>query len=710
MPAAIDALARFVARRRGLVLGVWVLLLIAALPLAMRQTEHLTGGGFDSEGSGTRVVAEALDEFTGAQGETLVVVIDNRGGDSQAVTAALDRVRREGFDDVEGVAIDPAQMLAASGSRDPIVVMPLEVTGDRDQVLDAAAQIRRNLRIDSEPGRIHLAGQSALWAGVQQVSKEDLEAAELIGLPIVLGILLVVFGSLAAAALPLALGFAAVMVTGAAIFALSLVTDMSVFVTNIASMLGIGVAVDYSLFILARYREELAGGRDHGAALVAAMRTSGLAVVFSGVTVVVSLAGLFLVGATVVDSMAIGAIVVVAIAVIAAITLLPALIALLGRRVARRNRLLSRRGARGDGRFWDRWTGALMRRPLPYALAAGALMLGLALPALSMQLGSGAVEQLPEGFEARVGAELAAQAAGPGAAGPVHVLADFGDRRADTAALERFVQRVAPDAEATRALTSHDARMALVTLTPVSASESAASEALVQRLRAAELPGARVSVGGPTAQNIDISALVSGSLWKVLLFVCVLSLVVLLLALRSIVLPVKAVLMNLLSVAAAYGVLVMVFQWGWLDGVFGYDSLGYIQALTPALLLAIVFGLSMDYEVFMLSRIKERYQATGDNRKAVAQGLAASAGTISSAALIMVAVFAIFAFTGVPQIKEIGVGLAVAIFLDATVIRLVLVPTTLELLGERNWWLPESLDRVLPEVDFEAERPALAAR
>jgi RND superfamily putative drug exporter len=168
--------------------------------------------------------------------------------------------------------------------------------------------------------------------------------------------------------------------------------------------------------------------------------------------------------------------------------------------------------------------------------------------------------------------------------------------------------------------------------------------------------------------------------------------------------------MNLLSVAAAYGVLVMVFQWGWLDGVFGYDSLGYIQALTPALLLAIVFGLSMDYEVFMLSRIKERYQATGDNRKAVAQGLAASAGTISSAALIMVAVFAIFAFTGVPQIKEIGVGLAVAIFLDATVIRLVLVPTTLELLGERNWWLPESLDRVLPEVDFEAERPALAAR
>ena len=189
----------------------------------------------------------------------------------------------------------------------------------------------------------------------------------------------------------------------------------------------------------------------------------------------------------------------------------------------------------------------------------------------------------------------------------------------------------------------------------------------------------------------------------------------LLLALRSIVLPIKAVLMNVLSVAAAYGVLVMVFQYGWFDGITGYDSLGYIQALTPALLLAIVFGLSMDYEVFMLSRIKERFLATGDNRTAVAQGLQASAGTISSAALIMVAVFTIFAFTGVPQIKEIGVGLAVAIFLDATVVRLVLVPATMELLGDRNWWLPAWLDRLLPDVDFEADKapkaePAVAAR
>jgi uncharacterized membrane protein YdfJ with MMPL/SSD domain len=209
-------------------------------------------------------------------------------------------------------------------------------------------------------------------------------------------------------------------------------------------------------------------------------------------------------------------------------------------------------------------------------------------------------------------------------------------------------------------------------------------------------------VGRPTAQNQDDTDVIAGSLWKVALFVIALSFVVLLLVLRSVALPIKAVLMNALSVAAAYGVLVIVFQWGWFDGFLGFESLGYVQAITPALLLAVVFGLSMDYEVFMLSRIRERYHATGDNRLAVCQGLEASARTISSAALIMVAVFAIFASTGVPQVKEIGVGLAVAIALDATIVRLILVPATMELMGDWNWWLPTWLDRALPDMDFES--------
>ncbi len=293
--------------------------------------------------------------------------------------------------------------------------------------------------------------------------------------------------------------------------------------------------------------------------------------------------------------------------------------------------------------------------------------------------------------------------------GPVRVLADFGRAAVDPAAVERYTQavRTLPGVEAVAApVVSRDGRKALVVITPREGPEAASTTALVDRLRETAGPaGAQLHVGGATASNQDDTGVIAGSLWKVALFVIALSYFVLLLVLRSVLLPLKAVLMNALSVAAAYGVLVIVFQWGWFDGFLGFQSLGYVQAITPALLLAVVFGLSMDYEVFMLSRIKERYQATGDNRLAVGQGLAASAKTISSAALIMVAVFAIFAATGVPQVKEIGVGLAVAIALDATIVRLVLVPTTMELMGDWNWWLPKWMDRIMPDMDFETSAP-----
>jgi RND superfamily putative drug exporter len=242
----------------------------------------------------------------------------------------------------------------------------------------------------------------------------------------------------------------------------------------------------------------------------------------------------------------------------------------------------------------------------------------------------------------------------------------------------------------------------LIAVTPRHDPESAQARALVGRLRSGQMTGAaRLNVGGATAQVVDFRDLVSGSMWKILLFVMAFSYLVLLVLLRSLLLPLKAVVMNLLSVGAAYGVLVAVFQWGWLDGLLGYHHLGYINTLTPPFLLAIVFGLSMDYEVFLLTRIRERYDATGDNTRAVSEGLAASARTISSAALIMVSVFAVFAFTGVPSVKEIGLGLAVAIALDATLVRLVLVPATMRIMGRWNWWLPSRLARVLPRANFE---------
>ncbi|MDA0180483.1 MMPL family transporter [Solirubrobacter phytolaccae] len=716
MQAAMDRLERLIARHRRLVLIVWLAIVVVSVPFAGRQTENLTGGGFESKGSGSQLVSEASERDFGRPGESLAVVFDNRDGDAAKLAAAVDRVERDGFKDVEAVRLEPQAAEAARASTEPVVIMPLVVEGDRDEAVDAATVMRENLHAgeagDDLP--VHLVGQSALWAGIQELSKEDLEQAELFGLPIVLIILLIVFGSLAAAALPLALGVASVVVTGAIIFFLSQVYGMSTFVTNMASMLGIGVAVDYSLFILARYREELAEGHSADDARAVALRTSGMAVAFSGVTVIVALAGLFLIDATVVRSMAVGAIVVVGIAVLAAVTLLPALIAALGHRVSEPGKVIGKlrrkRAPKPGPGFWERWTAMLMRRPLPFALAATAIMLAIASPALVMKENTAAIAMFPKDFETRVGFDLAAgQLGGPGALGQVELLADFRGP-ADQAALGPFVDELKelPNVQAVAdPVLSKDGTKALILITPQLSPENEATVLLVKRLRGLLPPtGGELHVGGPTAQNLDDTAVISGSLWKVALFVVVLSFLVLLVVLRSVVLPIKAVLMNALSVAASYGVLVMVFQWGWFDSVTGFESLGYVQAITPALLLAVVFGLSMDYEVFMLSRIKERYHATGDTQQAVSQGLAASAKTISSAALIMVAVFAIFAGTGVPQVKEIGVGLAVAIALDATIVRLVLVPTTMQLMGDKNWWIPQWLDRILPDMDFESSEPS----
>ncbi len=702
MQRAMDRLAGIVRRRRKLVLAAWLLLLLASAPFAARQTENLTGGGFDVPNTGSTAVEEQIEQFEGASSESLAVVLE--GSDP---ARAIDRVE-EAVAAVDGVAL--ADVTPTTGA---VVLLPLEVDANRDEALDAAKELRDELQVGERVDGVqaYVVGQSALWAGMQELQQEDLEKAERAGFPAILIVLLVVFGSLLAALLPVGLGVAAVVVTGAAVYFLALATTMSVFVTNIASMLGIGVAVDYSLFLLSRYREELHGDGDRAHALDVAMRTSGTTVVFSGVTVLISLAGLFLLNSTVMRSLAIGAMVVVAIAVLGAITLLPALIALLGRRADEPGRVVSASGAlarrlarrpepAGESRFWARWTARVMRRPARSAAVAAALLLLLAVPALSLEYGNGALRMFPADHETRRGAELAGQAVGPGASSPVLIVAHTRDQ----AAIDRYVGQLSATrgvADVLEPQPSRDGRTVLIRVVLDTDPESPEALAMVDRLR--EESSLKVDVGGSTAQAQDFNQLISGGIWKVFLFVMVCSYLVLLVVLRSVLLPLKAVLMNLLSVAAAYGVLVAIFQYGWLDGITGYDSLGYINTVTPPLLLAIVFGLSMDYEVFLLSRIRERYLATGDNRRAVAEGLEASARVITSAALIMVVVFGTFALTGVPQIKEIGVGLAVAIALDATLVRLVLVPAAMELMGDWNWWLPRRLDRVLPRADFESD-------
>jgi RND superfamily putative drug exporter len=713
----LDALIR---RRRRLVLIGWTLILLAALPFAARQSEHLTGGGFDVPGSQSVAVNEALQsEFEQAQATTLAAVLVPRDGATEAqMRAAIGKVDAAAgtVGDVELTPAARARALAqlrADGPR-PLIV-PFRATGSDDDSIDVAVDLRRELGLaepDADaPVVTHLVGQGALWAGMQDLTKEDLAAAEGVGFPIVLLILLAVFGSLVAALMPVALGVVAVVVTGALIYALSLVTGMSVFVTNMASMIGIGVAVDYSLFVLARYREEIAAGRSPDDARAVSLATSGVAVTFSGLTVIVSLAGLFIVDTMSVRSMALGAILVVAVSVLAATTLLPALISLAGRRAWEPGRTATVTGwlSRGIGRvarlgraprhepgtFWARWTGRIMRRPVWAALGATAVLLALAVPALQMEMRNGALEQFPKGHETRVGAAAAAKIEGAGAASPIEVVARRGDADRVRAVLvgDPEIVRVASP------IASRDGEAVLVRAIARHHGESAQASALVQRLRD-ELPPT-ADVGGSPAFGKDFVDRISGSMGLIALFVLSLSYVVLLLLLRSVLLPLKAVVMNLLSVGAAYGVLVAVFQLGWLDGFLGWESPGYVDALTPPLVLAIVFGLSMDYEVFLLSRIRERWAATGDPRGSVAEGLQASARTITSAALIMTCVFGVFVLTGVPSIQELGFCCAVAIAIDATLVRLILVPATMELLGKWNWWLPRPLARILPDVKTE---------
>lgn len=703
-------LDRMLRRRRWLVLGAWIAIVLAAVPLAARQADHLTGGGYRVDGSEAQAVAADLARrFDGAQHARLAAVLVPAPGateaDARAAVARLDRAATG----VAHVRVDPAARRRAlraidrAGSAQRPVLVPLRVGVGEDDAPDVAIALRDRLGLghagaDRAPVAVHLAGQSALWAGLQDLTKRDLAKAETAGFPIVALILLAVFGSLAAAALPLVLGAVSVGVTGALIYLISLQAQMSVFVTNMASMIGIGVAVDYSLFVLARYREEVRAGVPPERARAIALATSGVAVTFSGLTVIVSLAGLYLVPTTAIRSMALGAILVVAVSVLAAATLLPVLIALLGHRAYARGRLFTvvplvvrswrprRPGSTSPDRpprtgFWERWTAAVTRRPVVSAVAAAAVLLALAAPALTLRTGAGALHQLPTGDETRVGFEAAAALTGPGASSPIEVVAPrrLADEVRRTLVRDPAVLRVAAP------VPSRDGREALVLATPRRDGESADTKAAIGRLRAA-LP-APARVGGVSAVQVDFDALVHGSMARIALFVLGLSFVVLLVLLRSVVLPLKAVATNLLSVGAAYGVLTLVF--------------GRVDTITPPLVLAVVFGLSMDYEVFLLTRIRERYAATGNTRAAVAQGLASSARTITSAALIMVGVFAVFVGTGVPSIKQLGLGSAIAVAVDATLVRLVLVPAAMELLGRWNWWLPRPLARVLPEMSLE---------
>lgn len=719
MRQLLDNIEAALLRRRYVVIGIWLVVIAAAVPFALNESDHLTSGGFVIGGSqSAQAEAELARYFPQVSRADLAVLLwPQRGANGAELSAAVRRVQRaaRGIPDLTVSERDVSSVLFAAGLEEPLV-LPLKVNGNNDRAQDIAETLRGRLGLNGRPTghvEIHLLGEGALSAGLEDTFKADLIKAELIGFPLLFTVLLLTFGSFAAAMLPVLLGGVAVLVTSAIIYFLSLAVEMSVFVTNTASMLGIGVAVDYSLMVLGRVRQELDADRALDDACLIAIKTSGRAVIFSGIAVVTSLVGLWVIPSGALHSMALGAIVVVSVSVVVSLTLLPAMIGVMGtrrvrdgflRRVASRYR---RRTGRRRLMSWDRWTLAVTRHPIWSIFITGSLLLLLCVPVLTMRTGTGPLRELSDKNETRIGFNEAAKLVGPGALGPIFVVAQTS--KPDAAKLRQQVTELRSVAVRLHGVhqlgpteVARNQRYANFTVVPRSDPESPAAERLVQDLRKASPlvirgTGTSVTVGGTSATQMDVEHAVAGSMWKVLIVILMIAFMVLTLMLRSVVLSLMTIVLNVLSVGAAYGVLVIVFQWGWLNFALHYHSLSHLDTLTPPLILAVVFGLSMDYQVFLLSRIREQWVATGDAHAAVAKGLAGSARMISSAAAILVCAFGVFAATGTVSIRELGLGAAVAIAIDATLIRLILVPAVMELLGEWSWWRPQLLRRPIAD-------------
>jgi uncharacterized membrane protein YdfJ with MMPL/SSD domain len=550
-------------------------------------------------------------------------------------------------------------------------------------------------------------------------------------------VLLLVFGSLLAMSLPVATALAGIG-TGLSLIALigHLIPAPS-FGPIVASLIGLGVGVDYALFIFIRFRDDLRAGAAPEDALVSSMRTAGRSVLTAGATVAVGVLGLLVLRQALLNGVAVAAAVTVAMTVLAALTLLPALLRCTGTRLARPSRLRPSRllagrlgrhrpgpggtqpGRSSEEHGWAlRWAAAIQRRPVLAALAATAVIALLAAPALGLKLSFPDESAQPRGTMGYASYATMAAGFGPGFDAPLIVAARLPDAGASTARLQAAVAGTPGVAAVTPAQVSPDGQAAVMIAYPTTGEQDPATDTLVNRLTGQVLPGATAGTGirayltGPNAGNVTFANVIGQRLPWLIAVVVAVSMVLLTVVFRSVVVAVKAAVMNLLSIGAAYGVLVLITQHGWLGPLFGFPEKMPVTTWVPVFLFVILFGLSMDYEVFLISRIREAYDASGDNRAAVGRGLASSATVISAAAAIMVVVFLSFVIGPNVQVKQIGLGLAVAVLIDATVVRLVLVPAVMELLGKANWWLPRPLARLLPgrPAPRRPEAPLLESR
>ena len=721
MRQTLSRLGGSAARHPWRVITMWLIVaglaLGAAATVGGKTADSLNVPGLDSERAAALLRSAGSDQA----GMTAQVVVTPRDADSTffdagPARAALGRLQT----DVAALprvlsTNDPAATLAAgraaavsSGFVSPdgrVAVLRVQYP---DQAELSGADLQALVAVgDRQPAdsplRVEMGGDLFF-----AFADDGGSAGELVGIVVAAVILLLAFGSLVAAALPLVMAAVGLAVGASTIVLLARVTEVPTFATVLGAMVGLGVGIDYALFVLARHREYLAHGVEVHEAAGRAVATAGQPVVFAGGTVVVSILGMAVAG---VPFMTVGGIAiafVVLIMVFASVTLLPALLGVAGHRINRRRGSGGLRPARGVN--WRRWIGHVNRHPAPYAIGAFALLLAAAAPVLALRVGIPDDGSMPSSRTERRAYDLVAEGFGPGTNGPLVIAVDPAGNASVPA---RLATAVAQDPGIASVAPMEDAGGTGVTSLiafPTTGPQDQATVETVDRLRSTVLPAvvgagpSKAHVGGAAANLADVGRRVNDRLPVFVLAVLAMSFVLLMLIFRSVVVPLKAVLLNLLSIGAAYGVVVMVFQWGWGASLIGVESTVPVVSFIPMFMFAILFGLSMDYEMFLLSRVREEYLRTGDNGASIVDGIAGTARIITSAALIMVTVFSAFMFGQGPAIKMMGLGLATAILVDATIVRMVLVPATMTLLGRANWWLPAWLDRLLPRVQVDTDR------
>ncbi len=745
---SLPRLARACTRHRWIVIGAWVVLLVG-----VNAAAGAVGPDFKTD-------------FTFPESETKQVqeLLEANAPDRAGFTAQIVARSEQGFDDPD-VRATLEDLLAFVDSQGDITVTspydsPQQISPDGTIAfaqLDIADTRSFTELTDIGNEIIDYGTKVNTVDGLQIEYGGDLFAefvmpeSEIYGLIAAVIILILAFGSVLAMGLPIGTALFGLGVASALVTIGSHIISMPDFTTAMVAMIGIGVGIDYALFIVTRYRENLRAGASVEDAIVASMDTSGRAVLFAGITVIIALMGLFLMGLNFVQGVAVASALGVLLVMASSLTLLPALLGWVGRRIDQttwaalaavalvvvgaivgifagasavfiaglglaivlfaasfairplRRFVPHRHEAPREQQGWYRWSRFIQHRPWPSAIAAVVVLVVLAIPLLSIRLGFGDYGNYPQDATVRKAYDLIADGFGPGSNGPLFVTVE-GAAATDQAQLGAFVAAIeaTPDVAFTVPNPISDS-VALVIVYPDSAPQDAETSTLVDALRNEVIPasGLDAKVGGFTAGATDFSAYLGSRMPLLIGVVLALSFLLLMAVFRSILVPLKAVIMNLLSIGAAYGVIVAIFQWGWFSDVIGVAKPGPIDAWIPMFLFAIVFGLSMDYEVFLLSRIKEEYERTKNNSLAVADGLAATARVITAAALIMFCVFFAFVLGDDRSLKLFGFGLAIAVLIDATIVRMLLVPATMELLGDKNWWIPRWLDRILPRIDVE---------